>query len=787
MRWTAAFCASVGLYSTNQSNVTFQNFLPFDKEDQSSVNNSSIPFNYLEGILFLNNTRFPLLLVFLFFLYEMNTNTASVHAKRIEEAIVSKTLQCLQKDTKSHVGDREFDSATTQLPGCCFLVSGPSGSGKHSLMAQIVDDFAKALNTETTIEKCTFALSFAALHRQLKQNFDILLQAHHINSERALKDIFLNDSTHLHREIFKDIYLPNPKGNSSQKRKLTINVAVWDNFELLFAKNGGVPSESAGGGTQKDDNGGPEGVNLIPDFDQVMELTSSSAVDCNNRNTFSNGNDSRKLPFVVPLTASPELLTHFLSLSQKIAGKALGFYPLEPKVVSETNKNKTQASNETSLVITFLFALTTSKNLDPILLNGPAFDYQLDLATPTEDERRHILGKALKLSNSPQAQKTNEAILSAVAARTGGCSMEYVTFAGKYIATQLATFEKALHNGNALSLLVGNTLGDFDRLWTVVSSNTNNGGADRKSRIGYTDVQKVLWADIAGLSEAKAALKKLVLSVKHKEKYLAHGVSPSIGAILHGPPGTGKTMLAKAMATEMLASFVYLDLPELINGAIGESERILREFFATAKERSPCIMFIDEIQSAFSKRYDAARGGNNSAHDARLVASLLSLLDEARQCFFTHPVVFIGATNWIEVIDEAVLRAGRLDTHIFVGLPDALARESLIRHYMSTQWTSWIPTRENTITGENYGGHALTMVDVLVATFLEATNGMTGAEVKNSLNEFAIRLFVGDGYGARVTSDADAFYLLFQPVNDVSELRPEVLAGIRSSCQRRSL
>ncbi|RNE95014.1 putative ATPase, partial [Trypanosoma conorhini] len=120
---------------------------------------------------------------------------------------------------------------------------------------------------------------------------------------------------------------------------------------------------------------------------------------------------------------------------------------------------------------------------------------------------------------------------------------------------------------------------------------------------GYVDVQETRWGDIAGLDAVKATLQRLVpRPLRSTATYRRFGVRPSTGVLLYGPPGTGKTMLARAMATELSASFVYIDLPQLMQAEVGESERRLREFFDAARERSPAVMFIDELQAAFGAR-----------------------------------------------------------------------------------------------------------------------------------------------------------------------------------------
>lgn len=227
-----------------------------------------------------------------------------------------------------------------------------------------------------------------------------------------------------------------------------------------------------------------------------------------------------------------------------------------------------------------------------------------------------------------------------------------------------------------------------------------------RSRSGYVDVQVTRWNDIAGLHEAKKELQQTALRpLKFESIYRQFGVRPSTGILLYGPPGTGKTMLAKAMATELNASFVYMDLPALIKAEVGESERRLSDFFAVAKERSPAVLFMDELQAAFGVRYstshmDPTTGckGNWSAathHESRLVSHFLQCMDQAREDW-TACVVVVGATNVIHQLDPLLLRAGRLDTHIRVPLPDEEARTELIRRVVYGEWSSWFAVSPST-------------------------------------------------------------------------------------------
>jgi transitional endoplasmic reticulum ATPase len=188
----------------------------------------------------------------------------------------------------------------------------------------------------------------------------------------------------------------------------------------------------------------------------------------------------------------------------------------------------------------------------------------------------------------------------------------------------------------------------------------------------FVDVPDAHWDDVAGLDDLRARLEQSVLLPLARPDLLAAiGVTPPRGVLLHGRPGTGKTLLARALATEAQAGFISIHGPELLTEWQGASERALRDVFARARMAAPCILFFDEIDTIAGRR-----GGGDGATVERMVAQLLIEMDGVTQA---GGVVVLGATNRPDRIDPALLRPGRFDLIVEVPAPDRAARAALLR------------------------------------------------------------------------------------------------------------
>jgi len=224
------------------------------------------------------------------------------------------------------------------------------------------------------------------------------------------------------------------------------------------------------------------------------------------------------------------------------------------------------------------------------------------------------------------------------------------------------------------------------------------------------EIPRVEWDEVGGLEEVKQRLKETVeWPLTNPEGFERLGIEPPRGMVLYGPPGTGKTLIAKAVATESAANFIAIKGPEVMSKWVGESEKKLREVFRKAKQVSPCIVFLDELDALAPTR---GTGGDNNVSD-RLVDQLLTSMDGLENL---EGVIIIGATNRPEVIDSALLRPGRFDRMILVSEPDEDARKKILE----------IHTKAMPLKGVNLGNLAKSMV------------GYTGADIEGVVREAAI-------------------------------------------------
>jgi len=247
--------------------------------------------------------------------------------------------------------------------------------------------------------------------------------------------------------------------------------------------------------------------------------------------------------------------------------------------------------------------------------------------------------------------------------------------------------------------------------------------------------------DIAGIDEAKAEFEEIVSFLKEPERYTLVGAKIPKGVLLVGPPGTGKTLLAKAIANEASVPFYSVAGSEFVEMFIGIGAARIRDLFKKASENTPCIVFIDEIDAVGRERGAGIGGGNDEREQT--LNQLLTEMDGFKE---NKGVIVVGATNRVDILDAALLRPGRFDRQITVGLPDRLGRLGILKVHARNK-----PLNE----------------DVSLVQLANRTPGFSGADLANLLNESAI---LATRYKKQTISK-----------NEVNEAADRIIGGIAGS------
>ena len=359
-----------------------------------------------------------------------------------------------------------------------------------------------------------------------------------------------------------------------------------------------------------------------------------------------------------------------------------------------------------------VIAATNRPNaIDPALRRPGRFDREIEIKVPDKRGRLEIL--QIHTRHMPLSQSTEEKHetsdkmvdlekLAAVSHGFVGADLEYLCkeAAMKTLRRNLPDIklEEDRLSPETLDKLVV-TMADFEGALKDVMPSA--------MREVYLETPDVKWSDIGGLETVKKELQEAVeWPLKYPDLYDKIGYSMPKGIMLYGPSGTGKTLLAKAVATESEANFISVRGPELLSKWVGESERGIREVFRRARQASPCVIFFDEIDALAPTR---GMGGDSMVTE-RVVSQLLTELDGVQSL---HGVVVLAASNRIDIVDPALLRAGRFDKLIQIPLPDKAARKEILKIHMKG-----VPTAK----------------DVDVDRVIELTEGFSGADMSSLTN-----------------------------------------------------
>jgi len=315
-------------------------------------------------------------------------------------------------------------------------------------------------------------------------------------------------------------------------------------------------------------------------------------------------------------------------------------------------------------------AIATTNRVDsiePALRRPGRFDREIYIAPPDAAGRLEILQ-----IHAREMPLTDDALdfLPAAAARTHGfVGADLVELCRE--ASLSALRRHVPHLGDHLRALeidltgIAVTRQDFE----------DSLGRVRPSAIreALVTIPNVRWGDVGGLRMVKERLEELVIApLRNLDAYRRMGLAPATGILLYGPPGTGKTHLARALAHEVGVNFIAVDGPEIFSQWLGESEEAVRHIFKLARQLAPAIVFIDQLDAIAPRR-----GVDLSTRTSeRVVNQLLAEMDGIEEA---SKIVVVGATNRIDLLDQALLRPGRFGIHLEVGIPDRAEREDILR------------------------------------------------------------------------------------------------------------
>jgi transitional endoplasmic reticulum ATPase len=258
----------------------------------------------------------------------------------------------------------------------------------------------------------------------------------------------------------------------------------------------------------------------------------------------------------------------------------------------------------------------------------------------------------------------------------------------------------------------------------------------------YVERPKVWWHDVGGLDEVKKGLTdNLIMAIKEPSKFTKMGIRPPKGALIYGPPGCGKTLLARAVATETGANMILVRGPEILSKWVGESEKAVREIFRKAKASSPCVVIFDELDAL--AKFKSSEGGVGET----ILSQLLTEIEEG----ISSRVAVIGITNRPDIIDNSLLRTGRLDLVLYVSPPDEKGRLEIIKILTKKMpLSNDVKLQEIAIATQNYTG-----ADLEALCREAAVHAMRNQSSKISSHDFATSL---KQVKPSITKEVDQWY-----------------------------
>ena len=341
-----------------------------------------------------------------------------------------------------------------------------------------------------------------------------------------------------------------------------------------------------------------------------------------------------------------------------------------------------------------LGATNRPDSVDPALRRPGRFDREIEISVPNADGRLEVL--QIHTRGMPIADDVELKVLASELHGYTGADMKSLCreAAMKSIRRYLPEIDLETEKipSKILQSMEIKIIDFYDAMHEVVPT---------AMREFYVERSKIFWENVGGLDEAKKILEEnLIAAINEPEKFLKMGIKPPKGALLYGPPGCGKTMLARAVSTESGGNMILVRGPEILSKWVGESEKALREIFRKAKTSSPCVIIFDELDSLAR-----LKSGEESGVGETILSQLLTEMEEGS----SSRVVVIGITNRPDMIDNAMLRSGRLDLRIFVPPPDEKGRLSIIEVLTENMpLSSDVNLKEIAVATQNYSGADLT-------------------------------------------------------------------------------
>ena len=355
--------------------------------------------------------------------------------------------------------------------------------------------------------------------------------------------------------------------------------------------------------------------------------------------------------------------------------------------------------------VVVIAATNRPDSIDPALRRPGRFDREIEIGIPDDEGRFEILSihtRGMPINKKVDLKQISKTTHGFVGADLEVLSKEAAMRSLRRILPEIDLDEDKISAEILQKIEI--TSEDFrDALKEV-----------RPSALREVQVQipNVSWDDVGGLDELKEELREAVeWPIKHKEAFDYVDVETPKGILLHGPPGTGKTLIAKALAKMTESNFISIKGPELLSKWVGESEKGVREIFRKARQAAPCIIFLDEVDALVPRR---GSGGSESHVTESVVSQILTEIDGLEEL---HNVLIVGATNRLDIVDDALLRPGRFDRIIEVPNPDAKGRRNIFE----------IHTKKKPLAS-----------DVDIAKLVELTDGFSGAEIAAVANRAAI-------------------------------------------------